>query len=88
MANVPPLAAFAGSRPGASAPTGHVEPPAFDADTARVFGVIAKAATVDEVALAAEIDVERAQGILARLEIDGRAERDPMGRFTRAGGPA
>jgi DNA processing protein len=87
MANVPPLAAFA-SRPRASAPAGCVEAPAFDADTARVFGVIAKAATVDEVALAAAIDVERAQGILARLEIDGRAKRDPLGRFTRAGGAA
>ena len=85
IANVSALAAHAGSGPSGSASTEHSGAPAFDVDTARVFDVIAKAATVDEVARAAAMDVERAQEILARLEIDGHVTRDPMDRFTRAG---
>ena len=85
LANVSVLAAFAGARSTVSILGDRRDTPAFDIDTARVFDVIAKAATVDEVARAAAIDVEQAQGILARLEIDGHVTRDPMDRFTRAG---
>jgi len=85
IANLPPLAASAVARLAGSAPAARADVPVFDADTARVFDAVAKTATVDEVARAAEIDVERAQGILARLEIDGHVMRDPMDRFTRVG---
>ncbi len=83
IANVAALAAFAGSRASAPARAERLDAPAFDVDTARVFDVAANAASVDEIALAAAIDVERAQGILARLEIDGHVTRDPLDRFTR-----
>jgi len=84
IANVSSLGALAAAGPALLAPES-ADVTAFDADTARVLEVIAKAATVDEVALAAALDVERVQGILARLEIDGHVIRDTMDRFTRAG---
>jgi DNA processing protein len=55
----------------------------LDGDAARVFGLLANAASVDEVAVAAGLSIERAQGLLTLLEIDGRIYRDGGGNYAR-----
>jgi DNA processing protein len=57
----------------------------LDGDAARVFGLLANGASVDEVAVEAGISIERAQGLLTLLEIEGRIYRDGGGNYTRFG---
>ncbi len=54
-----------------------------DGDAARVLAMLSNAASVDEVAEGAGLDAARVQEILSRLEIDGHAVRDGLGRFVR-----
>jgi DNA processing protein len=53
----------------------------LDGDAARVYGLLASAATVDEVAVAAGLSIECAQSVITMLEIDGRIRRDDGGRY-------
>jgi DNA processing protein len=55
----------------------------LDGDAARVFGLLANPAGVDEVAVEAGISIERAQGLLTLLEIEGRIYRDSGGNYAR-----
>ena len=55
----------------------------LDGDAARVFGLLANAASVDEVAVAAGLTIERTQGLLTLLEIEGRIYRDSGGSYAR-----
>jgi DNA processing protein len=84
IGNVGALATLVRRPPAEGRARGAMAPGAFDADTARVFQLVGKDVTADEIARAAGMDVERALEILARLEIDGHVTRDVMDRFTRA----
>jgi predicted Rossmann fold nucleotide-binding protein DprA/Smf involved in DNA uptake len=55
----------------------------LDSDAARVFGLLANAARVDEIAVAAGLTIERAQGLLTLLEIEGRIYRESGGSYAR-----
>jgi DNA processing protein len=55
----------------------------LDGEAARVYDVVANGASADDVALAAGISIERAQSLLAMLEIEGRVCRDEGGNFAR-----
>jgi DNA processing protein len=55
----------------------------LDGDVARVFALLANAASVDDVAVEAGISIERAQGLLTLLEIEGRIYRDSGGNYAR-----
>jgi DNA processing protein len=55
----------------------------LDAHAARVFDLLSRASTVDDVAMAAGISVERAQTLLTMLEVDGRIRRDDAGNYAR-----
>lgn len=57
--------------------------PGLDGDAARVYGLLANPASVDEVAMGAGLSIERAQGLLTVLEIDGRIHRDASGHYAR-----
>jgi DNA processing protein len=58
--------------------------PGLDDPAARVYDLVSGGASVDEVARAAGIDVAEAQRVLVTLEIEGRVERDDLGRYARA----
>jgi len=55
----------------------------LDGDAARVYGLLANAASADDVAVAAGLSIERAQGLLTLLEIEGRIHRDSGGQYAR-----
>ncbi len=59
-------------------------PCALDGDAARVCAMLATPATVDDVALAAGLSAERAQSLLAMLEIAGQVRRDAGGCYARS----
>lgn len=56
----------------------------LDAEAARVYELLASPAGVDEVAAALGFTIERAQGLLSVLEIDGRIRRDDAGQYAHA----
>ena len=56
----------------------------LDGDAARVYDLAAGGASADDVASAAGIPIDRAQSLLAFLEIEGRIRRDEMGNYMRA----
>ncbi len=55
----------------------------LDGDAARVYELLSAPASVDDVAAATEITIERAQSILTVLEIEGRIRRDAGGYYAR-----
>ncbi len=55
-------------------------------DEARVLGLVANDADVDDIAASSGLDVGRVQEILVRLEIEGRVTRDGLGRYVRTPG--
>lgn len=57
---------------------------ALDGDAARVFEMLATPATIDAVALAAGLSIERAQSLLTLLEIEGHVGRDAGGYYARS----
>jgi DNA processing protein len=56
----------------------------LEGEAARIYGLLANPGSVDDVAAAAGVSVERAQGVLTVLEIDGRIRRDDAGQYARA----
>jgi DNA processing protein len=54
-------------------------------DAARVYDLVATPSRVDDIAVAAGISIEHAQGLLTVLEIDGRIRRDEAGNYVRVG---
>jgi DNA processing protein len=59
----------------------------LDGDAARVFDLLSHASSIDEVAAAAGISVEKAQSVLTILEVDGRIRRDDAGNYARISFP-
>jgi DNA processing protein len=53
-------------------------------DAARVHEMLATPATIDDVALAAGLSIERAQSLLTMLEIEGHVRRDAGGYYARS----
>jgi len=56
----------------------------LDAEAARVYRLLATPTGVDEVAAALGLTIERAQGLITVLEIDGRIRRDDAGQYAHA----
>lgn len=57
---------------------------ALDGDAARVYSMVATPATIDDVALATGLSIERAQSLLTVLEIEGHVQRDAGGHYARS----
>jgi len=60
-----------------------VAPAGLDGDAASVYSLLSSCATVDEIAAATGLAIERTQGLLTVLEIEGRIQRDHTGRYVR-----
>jgi DNA processing protein len=55
----------------------------LDGEAATVYELLAAPASVDDVAAGAGLTIERAQGLLTMLEIEGRIRRDDGGHYAR-----
>jgi len=59
----------------------------LDGEAATVYELLAAPASVDDVAAGAGLTIERAQGLLTVLEIEGRIRRDDGGHYVRFAPP-
>jgi DNA processing protein len=83
IANVPRLARALSDVAAARAHTATAAA-GLDGSAARVYDLVARGASVDEVARASGLEVAEVARVLVTLEIEGRVERDNLGRYFRA----